>query len=176
MPSGRNSASLAALWVRHVLNAYFLSYVSFCSVMVSWSGSVHTFAVSSVEQHEMLQHLIFEDELEARRRSDELLAIGLLDDIARTGVFGDLGHGGQPGAGGGASRGARRSRALGGRGGGDGGVCLLAGRHGGFVCLRMVSHVQYSASAITPLDTPVYRIKEGSARSQGLTRRCDRGC
>jgi hypothetical protein len=102
--------------------------------MISHGGCSHTFAVSSVEQH-----LIFEDELEARRRSDELLAIGLLHEVARAGVFVDLGRGGQPGAGGRASRGARMSRALGGRGGGGGGVCLLAGRHGGFVCLHMVS-------------------------------------
>jgi hypothetical protein len=82
----------------------------------------------------MLQHLILEDELEARRRSDELLAIGLLVDVARAGVFGGLGD-------------ARRSRALGGGGGGSGGLCLLAGSHGGIGCLRMVSYVSGSAPA-----------------------------
>jgi hypothetical protein len=104
----------------------------------------------------MLQHLLFEDEVEARRPSDKLLAIGLLDDVARAGVFGDFGLGGQPVAGRRANRGARRSRGLGGSGeGGGGGVCLLAGRHGGFVCLRMVSHVAYSAPAVTLLNSPI---------------------
>ena len=102
----------------------------------------------------MLQHLVFEDVLEARRRSNELL----LDGIARAGVFGDVGLGGLPGAGGRASRGARRSRALGGGGWGGGGVCLLAGRHGGFVCLRVVSHSLYSASANALLDPHIHHV------------------
>jgi hypothetical protein len=86
----------------------------------------------------MLQHLILGDELEARRRSDGLLAIGLLVDIAHAGVFGGLGD-------------ARRSRALGGRGGGGGGgLCLLVGRHDGIGCLRMVSCVSYSGPAAIP--------------------------
>jgi hypothetical protein len=95
----------------------------------------------------MLQHLVFEDELEARRRSNELL----LDGIARGGVFGGVGLGR-------ASRGARRSRALDGVDGGGGGVCLLAGRHGGLVCLRAVSHVPYTTAANAFLDAPVHRI------------------
>jgi hypothetical protein len=82
----------------------------------------------------MLQHLILEDESEARRRSDVLLAIGLLVDVARAGVFGGLGD-------------ARRSRALGGGGGDGGGLCLLVGSHGGIGCLRMVSCVSYSGPA-----------------------------
>lgn len=90
----------------------------------------------------MLQHLVFEDVLEARRRSNELLAIGLLDGIARSGVFGTLGLGGQAGAGSRASRVARRSRALvGGCGGGCSCICLLVGRHGGRVCLHLVNNV-----------------------------------
>lgn len=43
-----------------------------------------TSPVSRVEQHEMLQHLVFEDEFEAQRRSgDVLLAGGLLDEVGR---------------------------------------------------------------------------------------------
>jgi hypothetical protein len=85
----------------------------------------------------MLQHLILEDEFEARRRSDGLLAIGLLVGIARAGVFCGLGD-------------ARRSRALGGGGGGGGSLCLLVGRHDGIGCLRMVSCVSYSGPAAIP--------------------------
>ena len=119
------------LLVPYAVGAYFLSYVSIILLTFAAERFFQTsFAVSSVEQHEMLQHLVFEDELVARRRSDELLAIGLLAGVARGGVFGDLGLGGQPGTGEEASRGARRSRALGGGGGGGGGgVCLLVGRH-----------------------------------------------
>lgn len=102
----------------------------------------HTSAVSSVEQHELLQHLIFEDEFEARRLSDKNLAIGLLDDVARSGIFDELGLGGQPDANDRAGRGAHRSRAL---GGGSGGVCLLVGGHCDFVCLGLVSQAVVGA-------------------------------
>ena len=123
-------------WVRRALDAYFLLCVSL--VRLLQYQEEHTSAVSSVEQHEMLQHLIFEDE--------ELLAIGLLDDIARGGVFGDLGLGGQPDAGDRASRDAHRSRALGGSGSSGGGVCLLVGGHGDFVCFCLVSQAVIGAS------------------------------
>lgn len=90
----------------------------------------------------MLQHLIFEDEFEAQRLSGKNLAIGLLDDIARGVVFGELGLGCQPDADDRASRGAHRSRAL---GGGSGGVCLLVGGHGDFVCFCLVSQAVVGA-------------------------------
>lgn len=88
-------------------------------------------ASSSVEQHEMLQHLVFEDVLEARRCSNELLSIASLDSIAHGRVFGDLGLGD------GVSRVACRTRALGnGCGRGYGRFCLLVGRHAGCVYLH----------------------------------------
>lgn len=93
----------------------------------------------------MQQHAIFEDGIEARRRSDELLAVGLLDDVAYGGVFGDLGLGGQPDAGDRASMDALRSRAL---GGGGGGVCLLVVGHCDFVCLCLVSQVVTNAPKV----------------------------
>lgn len=102
----------------------------------------------------MLQHLVFEDELEVRGRGNEVL----LDGIARGGVSGDVGLNGLLGAGGRASRGARRSRALGGGSWGGGGVCLLAGRHGGFVCLRVVSQFLYSASTNALLEPHIHHV------------------
>ena len=90
----------------------------------------------------MLQHLVFEDVPEARRLSNELLAIASLDGIAHGEVFGDLGLGD------GASGVACRSRALADAcGSGCGGVCLLVGRHDGCVYLHSVSDVFYCTPA-----------------------------
>lgn len=90
----------------------------------------------------MLQHLVFEDEFEARRRSGNgLLAVGLLDEVVR----------GEDAL---VTRGA-----LGGANGGDGGERAVVGRH--LCCCSVqawsVKLLLAISSALDPLPQAVIR-------------------
>lgn len=90
----------------------------------------------------MLQHLVFEDEFEARRRSgDGLLAVGLLDEVVR---WEDA---------------LVRGGALGGANGGDGGGRAVVRRH--FCCCSVqawsVKLLLATSSALDPLPQAVTR-------------------